>query len=676
MKLSSRLGLAGLLALGSLTIIVGVLLLSTQQMKRELAKNEATDEILDAAAALRYLTLEYVAGHEERTQTQWQLRNGSLEKLLSNASGFNSASEQATMADIRQKNKDIEVLFSRLVEDRRDAKTSNVNEALIQELEARSTGQIMNQAQDMIADAMTLSDSSRSGMLNAQRWAQFAVLMLGTAVILALVAAGVLMLRSVIQPLAKLRAGIVIIGAGNLDHRLDINTDDEIGDLARAFDEMTRILKGSTVSRNDLEQANETLQAQIAERKRAEDRFRMVVEAAPNAMIMMNREGRIVLVNSQTEKVFGYNSENLIDQPIEILIPQRFRERHPMLRTDFFAHPSTRSMGKGLDLYGVCKDGREVAVEIGLNPIESEEGILVLATIVDITERKRAENQLRELLEETRDTANILASSVNDILAGTAQIARATEETSIAFNEATVTVEEIKQTAHVSSQKAKSVSDAAQQAAQVSRDGSKSVAEAIEGMQRIHGQMTLIADSTEQLSEQTHAIGEIISAVNDLAEQSNLLAVNAAIEAARAGEQGRGFAIVAQEVKSLAEQSKQATLQVRSILGDIQQATNRTVLATEQGGKAVEAGVNESSEANEAIRGLSESIVESAHAATQIAVSAQQQLIGMDQLVLAMESIRGATVQNAASAKQAETGAQGLHMLGQKLQGMLARFQV
>lgn len=676
MKLSSRLGLAGLLALGSLTIIVGVLLLSTQQMKRELAKNEATDEILDAAAALRYLTLEYVAGHEERTQTQWQLRNGSLEKLLSNASGFNSASEQATMADIRQKNKDIEVLFSRLVEDRRDAKTSNVNEALIQELEARSTGQIMNQAQDMIADAMTLSDSSRSGMLNAQRWAQFAVLMLGTAVILALVAAGVLMLRSVIQPLAKLRAGIVIIGAGNLDHRLDINTDDEIGDLARAFDEMTRILKGSTVSRNDLEQANETLQAQIAERKRAEDRFRMVVEAAPNAMIMMNREGRIVLVNSQTEKVFGYNSENLIDQPIEILIPQRFRERHPMLRTDFFAHPSTRSMGKGLDLYGVCKDGREVAVEIGLNPIESEEGMLVLATIVDITERKRAENQLRELLEETRDTANILASSVNDILVGTAQIARATEETSIAFNEATVTVEEIKQTAHVSSQKAKSVSDAAQQAAQVSRDGSKSVAEAIEGMQRIHGQMTLIADSTEQLSEQTHAIGEIISAVNDLAEQSNLLAVNAAIEAARAGEQGRGFAIVAQEVKSLAEQSKQATLQVRSILGDIQQATNRTVLATEQGGKAVEAGVNESSEANEAIRGLSESIVESAHAATQIAVSAQQQLIGMDQLVLAMESIRGATVQNAASAKQAETGAQGLHMLGQKLQGMLARFQV
>jgi len=100
------------------------------------------------------------------------------------------------------------------------------------------------------------------------------------------------------------------------------------------------------------------------------------------------------------------------------------------------------------------------------------------------------------------------------------------------------------------------------------------------------------------------------------------------------------------------------------------------VLATEQGGKAVDAGVKESNEASEAIRGLSENIVESAQAATQIAVSAQQQLIGMDQLAQAMDSIRVAAIQNAASAKQAETGAQSLHALGQKLQGIVARFHV
>jgi methyl-accepting chemotaxis protein len=107
----------------------------------------------------------------------------------------------------------------------------------------------------------------------------------------------------------------------------------------------------------------------------------------------------------------------------------------------------------------------------------------------------------------------------------------------------------------------------------------------IEGMKKIQTQMESIAESVVKLSEQSQAIGEIIASVNDLAEQSNLLAVNAAIEAAKAGEQGKGFAVVAQEVKSLAEQSKQATSQVRTIFNDIQKATTAAVLATEQGAR-------------------------------------------------------------------------------------------
>ncbi len=113
-------------------------------------------------------------------------------------------------------------------------------------------------------------------------------------------------------------------------------------------------------------------------------------------------------------------------------------------------------------------------------------------------------------------------------------------------------------------------------------------------MKRIQTHMDSIAASIVRLSDQSQAIGEIIASVNDLAEQSNLLAVNAAIEAAKAGEQGKGFAVVAQEVRSLAEQSKQATAQVRNILGDIQKATSAAVMATEQGSKAVEAGVKQS----------------------------------------------------------------------------------
>ena len=283
---------------------------------------------------------------------------------------------------------------------------------------------------------------------------------------------------------------------------------------------------------------------------------------------------------------------------------------------------------------------------------------------------------LREMNREIGEGVQVLTTSASEILAGTTQVAAGATETATAMSETATTVEEVKQTATLANQKARLVADAAQKAAQVSQSGRKAVEETTEGMQRIREQMEQIADSIVRLSEQGQAIGEIIATVNDLAEQSNLLAVNAAIEAAKAGDQGKGFAVVAQEVKSLAEQSKQATAQVRGILGEIQKATGSAVLTTEQGTKAVEVGVKQSREAGEAIRQLSESIGESAQAANQIAVSAQQQLAGMDQLAQATENIKLATTQNLESTRQAETAARNLHELGQKLEQLVARYKV
>jgi methyl-accepting chemotaxis protein len=276
----------------------------------------------------------------------------------------------------------------------------------------------------------------------------------------------------------------------------------------------------------------------------------------------------------------------------------------------------------------------------------------------------------RSITRQLREGVTQLSTSAAEILATTTQVASGSGETATAVSETTATVEEVKQTAQLASQKAKYVSESAQKASQVSQAGRKSVEETIQGMSRIQEQMGSIAGSIVRLSEQSQAIGEIIATVNDLAEQSNLLAVNAAIEAARAGEQGKGFAVVAQEVKSLAEQSKQATAQVRTILGDIQKATSAAVLATEQGGKAVEAGVKQSAEASESIRLLAESIAEAAQAATQIAASSQQQMVGMDQVALAMDNIRQASSQNVAGTRQAEEAARNLHELGQKLSAM------
>ena len=253
--------------------------------------------------------------------------------------------------------------------------------------------------------------------------------------------------------------------------------------------------------------------------------------------------------------------------------------------------------------------------------------VSALAAVVGIT---FAVFLTRSITRQLRETITQLSSSAAEILATTTQVASGAAESATAVSETTATVEEVKQTAQVASQKAKYVSESAQKVAQVSQAGRKSVESAIQGMHIIQEQMASIGESIVRLSEQSQAIGEIIATVNDLAEQSNLLAVNAAIEAAKAGEQGKGFAVVAQEVKSLAEQSRQATSQVRTILGDIQKATSAAVLATEQGNKAVEAGVKQSAETGESIRLLTESIMEAAQAATQIAASSQQQMVGMD----------------------------------------------
>ena len=284
-------------------------------------------------------------------------------------------------------------------------------------------------------------------------------------------------------------------------------------------------------------------------------------------------------------------------------------------------------------------------------------------------------DNMRTMVRENKESVNLLSSSSAEILAAATQVAASSVETATAVSQTTSTVEEVRQISESSSAKAKAVSDKAEKNTEIAQNGKKAVASLVENMDNIRERVESIAESVVRLSEQGQAIGEIIASVNDIADQSNLLAVNAAIEAAKAGEYGKGFGVVAQEIKGLAEQSRQATTKVRAILLDVQKGTSAAVMATEQGNKAVEIGVKQSQEAGESIRVLTDSVAEAAQTAIQIAASNQQQMAGISQVTSAMENIKQGSAQTAASTKQAEIAARNLNELAQKIKQLMEHYR-
>jgi len=280
------------------------------------------------------------------------------------------------------------------------------------------------------------------------------------------------------------------------------------------------------------------------------------------------------------------------------------------------------------------------------------------------------------LLSTTRQTTHNLSSAAAEILAATTQQATGANEQSAAISQTTTTVDEVKVISEQAIQRAQEVVDASQRTVQVSRTGAEAVQETIGSMAQIKARVEGIAENILALSAQTQQIGEIIATVNDIAAQSNILALNASVEAARAGEHGKGFAVVAAEVRNLAKQSKQATAQVREILSDIQNGINATVMATEEGTKVVDQGLELAGQTGAVIERLGGTINEAAQAATQMRAGGQQQATGVEQIALAMQNINQATTQSLASTRQAEKAAQDLNDLARSLTEIVEQYQL
>jgi methyl-accepting chemotaxis protein len=283
---------------------------------------------------------------------------------------------------------------------------------------------------------------------------------------------------------------------------------------------------------------------------------------------------------------------------------------------------------------------------------------------------------LRDVASQARTATANLTSASAEILASTQQQASSTSEQAAAVQQTTVTMEEVTQSGVQISDRAKQVAASAEATVAASQAGLLAMDRATRTMENIREQAEAVAGNIVSLSEKTQAVGEIIATVNDLAEQSHLLALNAAIEAAAAGEHGRSFSVIASEVKNLADQSREATVQVRGILGEIQRGINSSVMLTEEAVKRVESGRQQGDVASETIRVMADSIQQSVQAFQQIVAGSNQQQIGFSQVTQAVRDIGQASQQTAASTQQLEKAALNLSTLSQQLQRTVERYRL
>lgn len=467
--------------------------------------------------------------------------------------------------------------------------------------------------------------------------------------------------RSISDPLQQVVLMLKDLRNGHLSTRLNIRRQDEIGVMATTMDEFAEDLQTNIVGNIQKIAKGEYIQDFVVTDELDEIRpaLKMMLQSLDHLhketikLTDAARAGDLSVRGDETAFKGGYRmiiaGFNRTLESITEPLNEAMRLARYYASGDFTARFDEK----------ISVAGEFVAYRDALNTIGIE-----------------LQRLMKLITEELYEGVSVLSSASSEILTVTTQLSSASLQTATTVNATSDTVELVRKKTDLVNQKTQSVSEKAMKAIQVSGDGQKSVQEILDGMNQIQRQMDMIGMNVIKLSEQSQAVGEIIATVTDISEQSNLLAVNASIEAAKAGELGRGFSVVAHEIHDLAEQSKQATKKIRTILTDIQRGVSSTVISTEQGTKSVADAVRLTSDAREAIEVLTRSIADSSKAAIESASSIQDQVAGMDQISNAMENIRDAAQKNLEITRKVEKTAEDLHELGIRLKNITVQYHV
>jgi methyl-accepting chemotaxis protein len=514
-----------------------------------------------------------------------------------------------------------------------------------------SAREIINQLTEVVEKSADQSQVMSEESYNSA----FMIMIVGSIIIVFIaVVAAFMIIKMLAKPLEQASYMMSEMSKGKLNARVKINRDDEVGMLAKAMDSFADNLQNFVkvmynVADGDLstEVRKTDEQDEIAPALNKIIITLRELKSETNFLIQAAREGKLETRGNEDKFNGGYREiVRGINETLNAIIAP---------------------VKEGVTALEKLSTG-DVTVRITSNYKGDHQ--LIKNSINAVTESlSRTISDVNKAIKATSNSSGEISSSTEEMAAGAQEQSAQTSEVAAAIEEMTKTIIE-------TTRNATAAADNAKKAGHIAGEGGKAVKDTVDGMQRIAEVVQSSAETVKKLGQSSDQIGEIVQVIDDIADQTNLLALNAAIEAARAGEQGRGFAVVADEVRKLAERTTKATKEIAVMIKQIQTDTAKAVESMNRGTEEVEKGKELARKAGESLKEIIGAAVKVVDDITQVATASEEQSSTAEQVSKSIESISNVTNETAAGIQQVARAAEDLNKLTDNLQELVSQFRI